>query len=104
MRPGTTKAVNLGTGYERLATLYDATMNDAILSTDGNEKANQALITITAANADIAYGSSLPTIVGHKIPSDSSMTMGNSEFIKRAWLRNTTAGSVAVCSITPIFE
>jgi len=104
MRPGMTKRVALGTGYIRLATIYDSEYGDAILSMDGQEKANQAYITITSNNADIAYGTSMPTTVGHTLASGDSMVMANSEFIKRAWMRNTTAGSVGYVVITPIFE
>lgn len=101
MRPGTTKAVSLGTGYQRLATLYDATFTDAIKSADGNETANQALISIITQAAEIAYGPTLPVVAGHPLAAGDAMTMGNQDFIKKAWLRGTSG---AVLIVTPIFE
>ena len=101
MRPGTTKTVALGTGYQRLATIYDSTLGDAIKSPDGTEIANQAFISITTQAAEIAYGATMPVVAGHPLAAGDSMTMGNQEYIKRAWLRGTSG---ALLMITPIFE
>lgn len=102
MRPGTTKAVTLGGGYQRLATLYDSAFTDTIKSADGNEVANQVLLAITTQSAEIAYGTTMPVVSGHPLTAGDSITLGNQEFIKRAWLRYSTSGSIVI--ITPIYE
>ena len=101
MRPGTTKTVALGTGYKRLATLYDSAFGDAIKSPNGNEVANQAFISITTQAAEIACGSTMPVVASHPLAAGDSMTMGNQEYIKKAWLRGTSG---AILIITPIYE
>lgn len=101
MRPGTTKAATLTTGYQRLATLYDGNFTDSIKSNDGNETANQVLLSIRTADAEIAYGETMPIVAGHPLAVYDSMTMANQEFIRRAWLRGVS-GSIAI--ITPIYE
>ena len=101
MRPGVTKAVSLGTGYQRLATLYDSAFAETIYSADGNEVANQILISIITQAGEIAYGTTMPTVAGHPLASGDSITMTNQEFIRRAWLRGVSG---AVLLITPIFE
>jgi hypothetical protein len=100
MRPGNTKSVALGASYQRLATLYDSSFTGEIK--DGPEAANQALLSIITQGAEIAYGTTQPVVSGHPLAAGDSLTMGNLELIRRAWLRYTTTGSILV--ITPIYE
>ena len=101
MRPGTTKTATLTTGYQRLAILYGSDFPDAIKSPDGQEVANQVLISVITQAGEIAYGSTLPVVAGHPISAGSSMTMGNQAYTALAWVRGTSG---AILIITPLFE
>lgn len=101
MRPGTTKAVALTTGYQRLATIYDSSFGDAILAPDGKEVANKVFISIITQAGEIAYGPTMPVVAGHPMAAGDSITMDNQAYIQLAWLRGVS-GAVAI--ITPLFE
>jgi hypothetical protein len=103
MRPGQTRNATLTAGYQRLGTLYDESQIDVIKSMDGQEIANSCTLTIKTADAQIAFGSSMPTVVGHTIAAGDTLDMGNQSYINRAWIRND-GSTAAVLIMTPRFD
>jgi hypothetical protein len=104
MRPGNTKNITLSDGWQRFATLCGSSDGDFIASADGTEKANQIWLSATTYAAEISFAVTMPSINGHPMAVGDSITFGNMEFIKRAWMRNGTAGSNSVVIVTPIYE
>lgn len=102
-RPGNTKTATVGDGWQRLATLYDSAFSDTIEF--GGIRANRLWLSISTQAAKIAYADTMPALAtGHPLADGDSLLVDNQDWIKKAWLKNSAAGSAATVIITPIYE
>jgi hypothetical protein len=100
--PGVTKAISLGTPWQQLGTLYNSDYPTELK--EGTSIAAGCWLYIDANDAEVCFADSLPSLSkGHVLAAGDSTIWGNAAWIKRAWLRNKTAGSVAVLVVTPTF-
>jgi hypothetical protein len=101
-RPGITKTITLGDGWQRLGALYNSDYPTELK--EGNTVASGVRLSVATYAAEIAYGDEIPTIAkGHVLADGHVEVYSIAAWITRAWLRNNAAGSNAVITVTPTF-
>ena len=92
-----TVSATLTDAYQNLATIVGGTGGKIPI---GTATANKVVITILTQTADLAWGEVTPVVGGHDIAAGDSWTINGLAEIANAWLRNSTASSVATAIIT----
>jgi hypothetical protein len=107
--PGTTFAVSLSDAWQDLAVLYmnDANAQTIQMSAGPGNPPNVAIAVLLSAvtnGAQIAFSKQMPDFAGHPLNANDTQRYAGTDWIKNAWVKNLTAGSVAVLIITPEFQ
>lgn len=101
--PGITKTITLSNAWQRLGALYDSNYPDKLV--EGAMVANGCFLYAATNGFEIAYADNTPSggvSKGHAYAEGDSLIADNSLWVKRAWLRNSTADSNAVVAVTPV--
>lgn len=102
-RPGNTKAYTaISDAWVQLALQYDPANGGDIK--EGQTVADGWLVTGSAYNWEWAINSTTPTFSGHPMAAGDSLNGTHKDFIRKLWVRNGTAGSNAVYTMTPTFS
>ena len=98
--PGTTKTATCSNDYQQIGALFGG---DSPNIMEDGRKADGVMIAVITYGADIAYGRTQPSVVGHPMPAGSDLSWTSREALNKMWVRNNAAGSNAGLIITPLF-